>query len=180
MEHPMEEVTLKRGAWPEAMSQDAFLRALPDGVIAMVYSTSEAVLSAVVGGALTQAPQDPARIFEIRAFNERGEWRWLRDGRTGNAAWVGEGTVPNGCACTPKTVKREEISYLLEGELIKGNKLGSRRIGSYSIPFEPNGKHVVLKMYRYIGDGDDWGNQAVIEERCVKFDNATSFNGKKS
>jgi CRISPR-associated protein (TIGR03984 family) len=126
--------------------------------------------------------QDLEELFEIRAFSESVELRWLKDGTTGTAVLVSDSSkVDSGDYGslrweTIEVLQAVDTKYFVWGASdgpTEGNagaapwsRLFDSRIGVQTIPgSHAAGTRAVIRAIEYITAEDAYGNAAVTEER---------------
>ncbi|HLO88055.1 MAG TPA: CRISPR-associated protein Csx19 [Nostocaceae cyanobacterium] len=117
------------------------------------------------------------RIFELRAFNQNCELRWLNElNGNGKAVLLSEQNIANYLdESISKITALDTIDqeYILWGKGIENKlnsewvKLATARIGSIEVPVRSlrNGERVYLKAIEYLEVIDDNSNVGVVEER---------------
>ena len=123
---------------------------------------------------------DLAGVFEARIFNNVAELRWLNlSGGKGRAVLLSQADIKNYLTADAESIQAIEMidsQYLLWGEANENRKIGagwswlsSARIGKLAVPIaDLNSKErVKLRFREYLGECDDYGNVAVVEERLI-------------
>lgn len=119
------------------------------------------------------------KVFELRAFNQNCELRWLNElNGQGKAVLISEQDISS-CLdeCIPPIKVLDIIpqKYILWGEKVKTvlisewGKLASSRIGSIDVPVRglTADKRVYLNAVEYLKTIDNNGNVSVVEERLT-------------
>lgn len=177
---------LHRASLSECSWQELLQKAQAAGkgeLQALIYSIRAAFWVSVQGDKLQFPPGCSApreeEIFELRLFDGSQEWRWVRQGEKGRAAWIGEDPIPTGFNLVTDHLTGQEIEcrdrwYLLAGWVQEsgptGVKMGEGRLGSYRIPPVQGAmkeKGIALQVREYLGRRDGHGNFGVLEERIL-------------
>ena len=124
-------------------------------------------------------------VFEARIFNEEWELRWLHfSGGFGKGVFLSEQPeIANSFSENSKPLNFLESipqTYLLWGEGVVEEKeidtgwsrLATARIGKLDVPIEGiiRTEGVQLVSQEYLGEIDEFGNVAVVEERLIKLE----------
>lgn len=159
---------------------------LSKGGIALLYSPSQCQFAKIQSnGTLTDSEEKEINlkdIFEVRAFNQNSELRWLNQSNgEGQAVLISEeDNISDYLAdCLPNLEAIDVIKqkYLLWGEGVKSisknpgwGKLAESRIGKINVPVEltPN-QRVYLNAIEYL-QADNYGNVSVVEERLISLE----------
>lgn len=122
-------------------------------------------------------------VFEARIFNEECELRWLNfSGGKGRAVLLSENPEKanslrdksehlNCLTTLPQTYLLWGEGVVEEPEIGTGwSRLATARIGKLDVPIEgiKRTQGVQLVSKEYLGEIDDFGNVAVVEERLIK------------
>lgn len=120
------------------------------------------------------------KIFELRAFNQNFELRWLNElNAEGKAVLISEQNISSYLdedICPVVALETIHQQYILWGKGIKAvstsgwSKLTVARIGCIDVPVRglTTDKRVYLKAVEYLQEFDDNGNVSVVEERLIK------------
>jgi CRISPR-associated protein (TIGR03984 family) len=131
---------------------------------------------------------DLEEVFEIRAFSNSVELRWLKDGMTGTAVLISDSSEVGSVADaslrweTVKVLQAIDTKYFLWGasdgptEATVGaapwSSLFDSRIGVQTIPgSHAAGTRAVIRAIEYLTAEDEYGNAAVTEERWCGIEN---------
>ncbi len=152
-----------------------------------ILSATQATWVELRDGVLVPTPS-LEKTFEARLFDGTQEWRWLREGDSGVAAWVGEvderTEPPEGwqeVGDVRPVVKHLDHRLLLWGRaLARGterdptwSRLGTPRIGPRDVPVAlAEGRSAVLVVREYLAVVDEYGNVGPWEERLLGIEEA--------
>ena len=129
--------------------------------------------------------------FEIRAFNEDFELRWLRQDESGSGSLIADRRIeladwPEADVQWPAAtaaVTSIDVPLLLWGELEDTepdgwSSLTTAQIGRHWVPFVPaeGVQRIALLTREYLADGPD-GNAYVAAQRLVKFCESRDLQG---
>ena len=159
---------------------------------ALIFSADSCRLARIEGSEFlvpandTEVTASLASAYEIRAFGPQAELRWTRDGATGTATLLADGTIDtaDGAEITKgEALDRLERTYRVWGEPTPGaerpngwSALSSGRIGTLFVPCSEPGE-LVLTAYEYVGVGKS-GNAVVLFERLAGFASAAGDSEK--
>jgi CRISPR-associated protein (TIGR03984 family) len=119
------------------------------------------------------------KVFELRAFNQNIELRWLNQlNGEGKAVLISEQNISDYLDNDIPAIFALDIipqQYILWGKGIKTvspsewGKLATARIGSINIPLKgiTTDKRVYLNAVEYLKETDENGNVSVVEERLI-------------
>lgn len=125
------------------------------------------------------------KVFELRAFNENCELRWLNESNgKGKAVLISEqkqniSDYLDADISEIKELHENTQQYILWGEGVKTvsasgwGKLDTARIGSIDVPIKGltgGGKRVYLNAIEYLKADEEYGNVSVVEERLIKLE----------
>jgi len=150
------------------------LQDAPTDAIALVYAPGQCGFAKIAEGNLLQ--RFP-HAYEVRAFNEHLELRWLNASNgVGNAAILSDSkkSITDWTLISEPELDTNNTQYLLWGEFVKPlsggwTQLGAARIGALPVPIPGVGKdqRVHLCAVEYIAV-DEYGSAFVCEERLTK------------
>jgi CRISPR-associated protein (TIGR03984 family) len=118
-------------------------------------------------------------VFEVRAFNETSELRWLNNlGGKGQAVLISESDICNYLQeyiSSLIDLNIIEQEYILWGEAVTTSvnagwqKLAKSRIGSIHVPVTGlnTNQRVYLTAIEYLKADEEYGNVSVVEERLT-------------
>jgi CRISPR-associated protein (TIGR03984 family) len=119
------------------------------------------------------------KVFELRAFNQNCELRWLNElNGEGKAVLISEQDISgylDECISVIGVLDIIPQQYILWGERVKTvsisewGKLATSRIGSIDVPVKglTTDQRVYLNAVEYLKVIDDNGNVSVVEERLT-------------
>lgn len=165
---------------------------LGDGATALLTSSAAYEVMHLRNQQWILPPRSPglnrSAVFELRAFSEKGEIRWLHEGGgVGPVVGLGDGPgaeLPTGALDTSRQFEEHlPASSLLWGVVDwfedgwAGMKEG--RVGIFAVPLTNGhvGDEVVLQSREYVGV-DTHGNAHVIDELLVSFEVEGDQNAK--
>jgi CRISPR-associated protein (TIGR03984 family) len=159
--------------------------ALFEGV-AIIYSPTSCQLAKLnQNGDLTNSKNEIIsldNVFELRAFNQNYELRWLNESnRKGKAVLISEQNISDYLYADISEIKelhKNPQQYILWGEGVKTvstsgwGKLATARIGSIDVPVRglAADKRVYLNAIEYLQADEEYGNVSVVEERLTKLE----------
>lgn len=171
---------------PEAIKNCASALSNGSEGVALLYSPVYCQFAKLqLNGTLTNSQGksvDLSPAFEARVFNKTSELRWLNESNSkGQAVLLSELDISGYLTdCIPDLQILDTIpqDYLLWGRGAENSsnpgwgKLASARIGSISVPVTglTANKRVYLKAREYLGEVDEYGNVAVVEERLTELE----------
>lgn len=118
-------------------------------------------------------------VFELRAFNQNFELRWLNElNGEGKAVFISEQNISGYLDDDIPEIKTLDIikqKYILWGKGVKTvstsgwGKLATARIGSINVPVTglTENKRVYLEAVEYLKTDEEYGNVSVVEERLI-------------
>jgi CRISPR-associated protein (TIGR03984 family) len=154
--------------------------------VALIFTPDDCLFARVDhGNFLFAEPRDQAatlsRAYEIRAFGDKAELRWIREGMTGIATLLAEEPLTSDAGVEIEgdtTLDVLDRRYLVWGKVAPReensppawSKVASGRIGPRWIPFVPQQPEaeLVLHAREYVIAGAG-GNAVVLFERLVGF-----------
>lgn len=152
--------------------------------VAIIYSPTSCQLTKLnQNGDLINAKNEIIsldNVFELRAFNQNIELRWLNElNGKGKAVLISEQNISGYLYDDTSEIQELDIipqQYILWGEGVKTvstsgwGKLATARIGSIDVPIKGligGGKRVYLNAIEYLQADEEYGNVSVIEERLT-------------
>ncbi|MBD2279397.1 MAG: TIGR03984 family CRISPR-associated protein [Dolichospermum sp. DEX189] len=155
--------------------------------VAIIYSPTSCQLAKVdQNGDLTNAKNEMIsldNVFELRAFNQNYELRWLNESNgKGKAVLISEQNISDYLYADISEIKelhKNPQQYILWGEKASTEstsgwaKLSTARIGSIDVPIKGltgGDKRVYLNAIEYLQADEQYGNVSVVEERLTKLE----------
>lgn len=159
--------------------------------VAIIYSPTSCQLAKVdQNGDLIDAKNEIIslvsldKVFELRAFNQNYELRWLNESNgKGKAVLISEqkqniSDYLDADISEIKELHKNPQQYILWGEKSTTEsssgwaKLSTARIGSIDVPVRglTADKRVYLNAVEYLKADEEYGNVSVVEERLIKLE----------
>lgn len=173
---------------------------------ALIYTPDDCLVARVDGGAIhvvspdgrSEVAADLSRAYEVRAFGQKAELRWVRSGTDGTATLLADGDVE-----APETATKDSAKPLLEvldrhyrvWSLAPSDRVaaprplapsgwvavGNGRVGTIRVPLAgaiADVHEVELRAREYAVRGEQ-GNAVVLFERLVGFAAVEDRKGRK-
>lgn len=145
------------------------------GVSGLIMTPATCELCAWRGGQFEGDEETSKQAFEVRAFCNDWELRWIREGTGGVATLLSEKRISAGDWSEPSEIKLEDTlyrSYLLWGQRENNSQdsgwttLTNGRIGPIKVPIGNCTSRIQLNVREYLARFED-GNVCVFDQRLI-------------
>ena len=147
----------------------------PDDTYGLIMTPTACELCVWRGNRLEGGGKTIGQAFEVRAFCDDWELRWIREGTNGVATLLSEKLIPEYGGPKPSKIELEDTldrSYLLWGQRGDGSQssgwttLTNGRTGPIRVPIGDCTARIKLKVREYLARFEH-GNVCVFDQRLI-------------